>query len=1100
MKASWRMKDATLLALLLAGMAFCPPVWVHAQDTDSKASLGGSAKKAQGGSLALRSQGGDIRAEETRRLIPDHTDVLVLVPGKKLDRRSLGWKPTLWVHNLDERQAKVQFFLLRFDQSNPAPALYNDTLAPGKARRYDNVMEIMFGETNGAVLRVVSDRELVVRTSFGCVPAEPPAQSTIEQSIAAVPSGFAIGAGEKTMLLRAHRPSSIQPSFNCEPLPVSLLGLVEIAGGAAIVRVTALDENGAVMERKEYTLAAYEPRLSDLRDALPDLSAAGAKIEVEVLSGSGRIVVFGSELDRAEVPNENLNGAERRTAVSDGDASLSELRKVGSPHKDSGAAQDSTQQGSVTGSGTQTLVPLWTGPNTLGSSQIVDDGQRVTIGGVNDPSARFQVTSDGGNAAISARGQSFVAIVGTSDRSTGVAGVSQSGPGIVGDSAAGPGVSGNSRSGRGVHGKSESLTGVLGESTSGVGVGGRSASANGVQGESTTGIGVIGQSNSAVGVQGQSSGGDGVFGKSEMAVGVKGQSGNNAGVAGFSQATGVQGESSGGGAGVLGKSMAGAGVSGSGNPGIKGESTAGAGVSGSGNPGIKGTSGSGVGVSGESQSADGVFGMSNAGRGMHGLSSNGAGVLGESMTGAGVIGQSNSAQGVLAISNTGQAMEGTSESGTGIRGTSASGIGVGGISTSNAGVQGDSTSGAGVVGISTSNAGVQGQSTSGEGVVGISTTNAGVVGISTSNDGVKGQSEMKPGVHGLSTNDAGVQGESTNKKGVVGRSTSFVGVSGESMQGWGVQGVSESDRGVIGFSKTSGGVQGESVSSTGVAGFSTDSFGLQGSSEHNRGVVGFGKDAAGVQGQSENSVGVVGISMKTRGVEGLGVTVGVTGFSEGQVGVGGLSKTGFGLFGGCEDTASCRAGQFNGHVSVAGLIFGGVKAFRIDHPLDPENQYLNHLSVESSEMKNMYDGVIVLDSQGEAVVRLPEWFEALNRDFRYQLTCIGGFAPVYVSEKIRGNRFKIAGGTPGLEVSWQVTGVRHDAFALAHPIPVEEAKPAADRGYYLYPKLYGRPSREGILWRGHEDLLEQLEKMSKSQPAASIQPQAKAAARAEAVR
>jgi hypothetical protein len=129
-----------------------------------------------------------------------------------------------------------------------------------------------------------------------------------------------------------------------------------------------------------------------------------------------------------------------------------------------------------------------------------------------------------------------------------------------------------------------------------------------------------------------------------------------------------------------------------------------------------------------------------------------------------------------------------------------------------------------------------------------------------------------------------------------------------------------------------------------------------------------------------------------------------------------------------------------GNVRVNGMLQAESKQFRIDHPLDPENKYLHHTSVESPEMKNVYDGVINLDEKGEAWIELPEWFEALNKDFRYQLTCIGGFANVYIEEEIQNNRFKIAGGRPDLKVSWQVTGIRDDAFARANRNPVESMK------------------------------------------------------------
>jgi len=151
-------------------------------------------------------------------------------------------------------------------------------------------------------------------------------------------------------------------------------------------------------------------------------------------------------------------------------------------------------------------------------------------------------------------------------------------------------------------------------------------------------------------------------------------------------------------------------------------------------------------------------------------------------------------------------------------------------------------------------------------------------------------------------------------------------------------------------------------------------------------------------------------------------------------------------------------GFFAGNLGVAGTLSKGSGSFKIDHPLDPENKYLYHSFVESPDMKNIYDGVAVLDAGGEATVTLPSWFEALNRDSRYQLTAIGAPGPnLYIAEKISANRFKIAGGTPGMEVSWQVTGIRKDAYADMHRIPVEESKPAAERGRYLHPEAFGFP-------------------------------------------
>ncbi|HYZ94684.1 MAG TPA: hypothetical protein VE566_02895 [Nitrososphaeraceae archaeon] len=129
-------------------------------------------------------------------------------------------------------------------------------------------------------------------------------------------------------------------------------------------------------------------------------------------------------------------------------------------------------------------------------------------------------------------------------------------------------------------------------------------------------------------------------------------------------------------------------------------------------------------------------------------------------------------------------------------------------------------------------------------------------------------------------------------------------------------------------------------------------------------------------------------------------------------------------------------------------------------------------------MKNVYDGVVVLDNKGKAEIELPDWFAILNKDSRYQLTAIGAPGPnLYIAEEISeantkysskssnknsNSRFRIAGGTSGMKVSWQVTGIRKDPWANAHRVRIEEDKPDKERGYYLHPDLYGQPEEKGI--------------------------------------
>ncbi len=522
------------------------------------------------------------------------------------------------------------------------------------------------------------------------------------------------------------------------------------------------------------------------------------------------------------------------------------------------------------------------------------------------------------------------------------------------------------------------------------------------------------------------------------------------------------------------------------------------------------------GVSGYAASPDGrgVYGQSVSltgyAKGVYGeaTSPDGHGVMGKNLStsgaGVGVFGTSASSTGsgvygtVTASGNTGSGVLGatSSSSGYGVWGKNLAGtgatIGVYGTtasSTAGSGVYGNSigTSGAGVYGNNTgsSGSGVQGNSTgsSGSGVQGNSTGSAGF--------GVKGISSGANayGVYG----SAGSSGTGVYGSGLVG---GYFNSTGNQYGAHAVQAVSasedasavhilasgqaatalyaeQSDTGV--YYGYGGYFISRSVDGTAVFGEATSAAG-DGDVNYGGFFRSGGEDGAGVYAQSVaatgNAPGITGYHRSTEnlgyGVAGYGNNRGVAGYAYGSdvsashYGVYGRAQDGtagynYGIYGSASGGAVNYAGYFNGNVHVTGTLSKGAGSFKIDHPLDPANKYLLHSFVESPDMMNVYNGNVILDGSGEAVVQLPEYFESLNRDFRYQLTCVGGFAPVYVAEKVNGNQFRIAGGAPGLEVSWQVTGVRQDPFANAHRIPVEMDKPATERGTYLHAVERGMP-------------------------------------------
>ena len=331
-----------------------------------------------------------------------------------------------------------------------------------------------------------------------------------------------------------------------------------------------------------------------------------------------------------------------------------------------------------------------------------------------------------------------------------------------------------------------------------------------------------------------------------------------------------------------------------------------------------------------------------------------------------------------------------------------------------------------VQGVNTSPFGYGVQGSGGEGTGGLFQGFFGVYG--------DGRGTNSVGIYG--SGDTGVEGAGSTV-GVLGSSTTGVRGTGTTQ---GVEG-----RGPVGVLGTGTGPQGVGVRATsnsrGVE--ATGVIGVDGTGS-SFGVDGFSQEGVGVRGISNTSNGVVGHSNG----DGAGVTgtgrLGVDGFG-GLNGVGVAAEGGLrGLYARSEQQG--EAGYFQGQVRVMGQLTKQSGSFRIDHPLDPDNRWLSHSFVESPDMMNVYNGNVTTDADGQATVELPDYFHALNRGFRYQLTVLGVFAQAIVARKIRGGSFDIRTDVPHVEVSWQVTGIRKDAWATAHPIVVDEPKVAKHRG------------------------------------------------------
>ncbi len=714
--------------------------------------------------------------------------------------------------------------------------------------------------------------------------------------------------------------------------------------------------------------------------------------------------------------------------------------------------------------------------------------------------------------------ESYPGVWGSSSTNYGVYGESDSHKGVVGESNTGIGVEGYSHTGAGVHGLSVSQVGVWGESTDHNGVHGKSVNRIGVYGVSDLFDGVVGESVfgwagrfiGAVKIENilqinqvtnnesltkflvwgddkqvhwralpSGSGGSFTGVLNNMPLSILNGSGvevHRLNTDGTQTHSGLS-TFNGGATGVTVNSF-----------GLKGESTSSTGVIGNSTSGIgvSGTSVSHVGVKGYSKDQSGVWGLSTDNYGVTGESTNGIGVLGVSTNSTGIVGSSDHGLagkfvGKVKVEKTLEIDEvPNNESLTKFLvwnddkivywrtlpsgGTSFTGV------LNNTPLSILNGSGTEVHRLNTD--GTETHS-------GLSTFNGGAQGISISSFGLKGQSTSEMGIRGISNSGHGVLGESETGSGVVGSSNSSFGVFGQSNSGIAVMGSSQSNIGVSGYSNSGDGIVGQSVS--GWSGRFTGKVKVGDVLEvdkvtNNESLTKYlvwGSDnivywrSIPTSGSFDgalhnvplmiyNGVGTITHQLNADGTQtqsglgtfnaGLQIPLSNGNYDEFS------PANGFRVMSGATTKAQiCTLGN-----AIFQWVTKAGGSFRIDHPLDPENKYLSHSFVESPDMMNIYNGNVTLNSNGEATITLPDWFEALNKDFRYQLTCIGGFAQVYIAEEIHNNAFKIAGGKQGLKVSWQVTGVRQDAYANAHRLKVEEVKPVEERGTLLHPEAFGR--------------------------------------------
>jgi len=220
------------------------------------------------------------------------TDLFIPFVGRGPGAYPSNWFTTVWIYNPTASSVSVELYFLERTKNNAAVTPVLVSINAGETKVFENIVETTFGKvgTFYGAMRIKCTEKLVASARvYSKETASSPLNQSFGQDFAAVPASFAIGLSESTEILGGYQTlpdSSSEARFN--------IGCVEVTSHNATVRWTVRDPAGVELAHYDKAVSSLSQAQGAFKDYFPGISQTNARITASVISGTGKIIAYGS--------------------------------------------------------------------------------------------------------------------------------------------------------------------------------------------------------------------------------------------------------------------------------------------------------------------------------------------------------------------------------------------------------------------------------------------------------------------------------------------------------------------------------------------------------------------------------------------------------------------------------------------------------------------------------------------------------------------------------------------------------------------------------------------------------------------------------------